>query len=431
MKTFLAGIVLLGLIGGGLAFWYWQASGPNTPSFRTVEIQRGEVVAAVNSTGTVEPEEVVDVGAQVAGKIQNFGVDPRRSDRNIDYGSEVEEGTILAQLDKSLFESRVKLAEASKRRAEADLLQMQARFNQAEREWNRVQRLYPTRAVSDTDYELARSNYETAKAALGVGAGALAEAEATLSEAQINLGYTTIRSPVKGVVIDRRVNIGQTVVASLNAPSLFLLAKDLRRVQVWASVNEADIGQIRVGQTVRFTVDAYPETVFQGETAQIRLNASMTQNVVNYTVVVSADNKDGKLLPYLTANLQFEVSRRKDVLLVPNAALRWKPRPDLISPEFRTNGQPPKRGNGDGAKGALGNERTQRDRAILWVENEDGLLKPVPVRLGLTDGSRTEIREGEVEAGSKIVVGEARGQQSGTVNPFAPRLFNSTRGQEK
>ena len=158
--------------------------------------------------------------------------------------------------------------------------------------------------ISDADYDIALADYDTARSALAVGEASVVQAEAALRQAEINLGYTTIRSPVKGVIVDRRVNIGQTVVASLNAPSLFLIAKDLTRMQVWASVNEADIGRIRAGQTVRFTVDAFPGETFVGEVAQVRLNATMTQNVVTYTVVVTADNPEGRLLPYLTANLQ-------------------------------------------------------------------------------------------------------------------------------
>ena len=150
--------------------------------------------------------------------------------------------------------------------------------------------------------------------------------------AKTNLGYTTITSPVRGMILDRRVNIGQTVVASLNAPSLFLIAKDLRRMQVWASVNEADIGRIRVNMPVRFTVDAYPGQMFRGKVTQIRMNATMTQNVVTYTVVVTTDNSSGKLLPYLTANVQFEMDQRSNVLLAPNAALRWKPQASQIDP---------------------------------------------------------------------------------------------------
>ena len=170
------------------------------------------------------------------------------------------------------------------------------------------------------------ANYKAAEANVAVGEATIQQNEAALEMAKTNLGYSTIKSPVDGVIIDRRVNIGQTVVASLNAPSLFLIAKDLRRMQVWASVNEADIGRIHPSMPVRFTVDAYPGEVFRGKVVQVRLNATMTQNVVTYTVVVTTDNSDGKLLPYLTANVNFELEQRDNVLLVPNAALRWKPR---------------------------------------------------------------------------------------------------------
>ena len=185
------------------------------------------------------------------------------------------------------------------------------------------------------------------KAAIVQAKGTVAQAEATLKRALQNLNYCTIKSPVKGVIIDRRVNIGQTVVSSLNAPSLFLLAKDLNRLQVWVSVNEADIGRIKPGQPVTFTVDAQPGDVFPGKVGKIRLNATMTQNVVTYTVEVDTDNSGGKLLPYLTANVTFIVGERKNVLLVPNAALRWTPQLEQVVAEFR--GSPKK---AQGARGA-------------------------------------------------------------------------------
>ena len=187
--------------------------------------------------------------------------------------------------------------------------------------------------MAEQEYDVSLANFESAKAALDVCLSARAIAQANLEEAIVNLGYTTIRSPVKGVILDRRVNIGQTVVASLNAPSLFLIAKDLSRMEIWSSVNETDIGSIHEKQPVRFTVGAFPDESFEGKVAQIRLNASMTQNVVTYTVVVAVDNSAGQLLPYLTARLQFEVEAQRGVLLVPNAALRWQPRPSDVLPE--------------------------------------------------------------------------------------------------
>ena len=213
--------------------------------------------------------------------------------------------------------------------------QFKAKLFQAEADWQRAQQLGPSEALSQSDFDAARAAYDVARANLKVGQAAVLQAkeavsqsEAVLKKARQNLDYCTIRSPVKGVIIDRRVNIGQTVVASLSAPSLFLIARDLKKMQVWASVNEADIGSIRAGQPVTFTVDALPGKTFRGEVGKIRLNATMTQNVVTYTVEVNTDNSDGQLIPYLTANLKFMVSERKNVLLVPNAALRWIPQPD-------------------------------------------------------------------------------------------------------
>src|SRR5262245_24531189 len=350
MKKIIIAILLLAA-AGGFGGWYLYSADKQGINFRTVRVERGDLLATIGATGTIEPEEVIDVGAQVAGQIVSFGQDPRGNGKLIDYGSPVEKDTVLARIDESLYraqldraKAQVTQAEANVQRAEADLGQMQAKLNQSERDWQRAQRLRPSGSIAEADYDLAEATYRTNKATLAVGQATVAQAKAALSDAQaalhnaeINLGYCTIKSPVKGVIVDRRVNTGQTVVSSLNAPSLFLIAKDLKRLQVWASVNEADIGNIHSGQAVTFTVDAYPGRVFTGVVApdQPRLNASMTQNVVTYTVVVTTDNSDGKLIPYLTANLQFEVSKRNQVLLVPNTALRWKPSPDRVVPEAR------------------------------------------------------------------------------------------------
>ena len=256
---------------------------------------------------------------------------------------------VLARIDDSLFAAEVSQAKAqlaqsraNVQRAEADLGQLKAKLIQAESDWLRAQKLGPSEALSQSDFDAARSNYDVARANLKVGQAALrqtkeavAQSEAVLKKANQNLDYCTIRSPVKGVIIDRRVNIGQTVVASLSAPSLFLIAKDLKRMQIWVAVNEADIGNIRVGQPVSFTVDAFPRDTFAGTVGKVRLNATMTQNVVTYTVEVITDNSDGKLMPYLTANVKFLLATRQNVLLVPNAALRWFPQPDQIAPAFR------------------------------------------------------------------------------------------------
>lgn len=423
MKLILVVLVVLTVcLGGGLGFWYWQEHGHSGVSFRTATLERGNLLAVVSASGPIQPEELVDVGAQVAGQIKNFGPNPRDSSRPIDYGSVVEDGTLLVQLDDALFKSRVAQAKATFQRAEADLELAQAKLSQADRDWQRAQRLGPSRAVSDLEYDTARMNYEANRASVSVAAANVAQTRAAMNEAEINLGYTTIRSPVKGTIIDRRVNVGQTVVASLNAPSLFLIAKDLTRMQVWASVNEADIGSIYPGQAVRFTVDARPTEVFTGQVAQVRLNATMTQNVVTYTVVVNTDNSHNKLLPYQTANLQFDVTRREMVLSVPNSALRWRPQPHLVVPEAREEYARMQRRKAAAAAGRASAESEPLDRGYVWVE-QDGLVRPVTVRIGITDGTMTEIVEGDLAEGASVIVGEnvATTREQG-VNPFTPQF---------
>ncbi len=468
MKTLLAFLTALGLLGVGVTYYAKHLSAEPTVGFRTMSITRGDLVSTISATGTVEPEEVVDVGAQVVGRIKNLGIDPKNPKKTIDYGSVVQEGTVLANIDDAVYSAQVDQAQASLLRAKADLLQYQAKLLQAQQEYDRAESLRPTKAIADTDYDLALANFKAAKANVTVGEAVIGQAEASLRLARTNLDYTVIKSPVEGVIIDRRVNIGQTVVASLNAPSLFLIAKDLRKMQVWASVNEADIGRIREEMPVRFTVDAFPGETFLGRVAQIRLNATMTQNVVTYTVVVATDNSNGRLKPYLTANLQFEIEHRKDVLLVPNAALRWKPRTEQVLPEARETiassssrrkkgkaEQSAKAPSGDaesvksaGADKPVGAEKStaagksagggksetaakgREERGRLWVPVEgQNYVRPVAVQFGASDGSLTEVSGSELSEAMEVVIGEARNQQveESTNNPFAPKLFRGNR----
>ena len=444
-KQTLVSVVLVGFVASA-AFLYQQRGNRSSTSFRTVAAKRGDLVATITATGTVEPEEVVDVGAQVAGQIVAFGKD--KKGKTIDYGSVVENGTVLAQIDDTLYAANVaeamaqlQQAKAGVQRAEADLVQLQAKLVQAEQDWKRGRELGPSDALSQSDYDALRSGYEIAKANVAVGKAAIvqtryavSQAEATLRREEQNLNYCTIRSPVKGVIIDRRVNIGQTVVASLNAPSLFLIAKDLKRLQVWVSVNEADISNIHPGQPVTFTVDAYPGQVFNGEVGKVRLNASMTQNVVTYTVEVITDNSDGRLLPYLTANVQFLVSERHNVLLVPSSALRWTPRPDQEAPEsgdqmgsgFAGNQKPA------AAPMAKATEKGQ-NRGVVWVP-AGAEVRAVPVHMGVSNGGLTEVQGDGLEEGVLVVVGEEQKGKDGTASssPFTPQLFRrNSQGQRQ
>src|ERR1017187_4655583 len=329
-------IAIIVLVGGAGAGWWWMRS-DHKLSFRTAVVKHGDVAATISATGTIEPIEVVDVGAQVAGLIKAFGTDA--AGKTIDYGSVVEEGAMLAKIDESVYAADLAVAKAQMEQdkagelsAAASLEQTRAKLTQAEADWNRAQELSRSKllAVSDSDsfkavYEVARANVAVAEAALAQARAATVQAQAGLDKAQRNLDFCIIKSPVKGVIIDRRVNIGQTVVSSFNAPSLFLIAKDLTKMQIWVAVNEADVGRIIPGAPVTFTCDAFPGRQFEGVVGKVRLNATMTQNVVMYTVEVNTENPDNTLLPYLTANVHFMVRKESDVLLVPNAALRWSP----------------------------------------------------------------------------------------------------------
>ena len=437
MKTVFVVLVVVGVVAGGAAYYVTLGSTDAPASFRTATVKRADLVATIIATGTVEPEEVVDVGAQVAGKIERFGPDTRDPNKSIDYGSIVENGTMLAEIDDSVYKAQFDQSEALLQRAKADLLQLEAKCDQTLQERKRAEVLRPQKAIADTDYDLTVANYKVAKANVEIGKAAIKQAEATLRLAKTNLDYTIIKSPVRGEIIERRVNVGQTVVASLNAPSIFLIAKDLRRMQVWASVNEADIGRIHADMPVRFTVDTYPGEVFKGKVVQIRFNAQMTQNVVTYTVVVATDNTDGRLWPYLTANLQFETDLHPDVLQVPNAALWWKPtRPSQIAPDARDMAQPGSSGKrgGDGSppggkpSGNAKPAKEREDRGRLWVLDGD-FVRPIDVQIGITDVSTTEVSGSDLKEGANVVIGEAvaTDDAADTTNPFAPKLFRGGR----
>ena len=426
MKKLLFVMVLL-WGGGGLGLWYYNETQAQHFSYRTVPIARGDLQATINATGTIEPQEVVDVGAQIAGEIVSFGTDPQHPEKAISFLSPVEQGTVLARIADRLFKARVDQMKASVERSEAEVLQAQAKFKQTRRELDRSNNLVRDRRVSLTEHDAAVANDETAEASLALSRSAVALARANLEEAEVNLSYTTIKSPVKGVIIDRRVNIGQTVVSSLNAPSLFLIAKDLSRMEIWASVNETDIGLIHPGQEVRFTAASLPSETLRGTVAQIRPNASMVQSVVIYTVAIDIDNTSGRLHPYESARVQFEVENRKGILLVPNAALRWKPKPAQVIPTYRDEYARASRSraaeNSGGGSPAAAGKRT----ATLWARAGE-FVRPVETQVGLTDGVRTEVEAGgDLIDGSQVVIGQAQageaGDEAATTGPGAKSPF--------
>lgn len=423
------GLIILAAIAGGIIWGFGNFKGSkNKILFNTEKVGKCDLVNTISSTGTVEPEELVNVGAQVGGLITRFGKDA--DGKEVDYGSKVKAGAVLANIDDSLYTIAVREAEAEKMRAEAsvasckaNIAQAKAQFQLADATWQRAQQLLPKKAIAQSEYDSAHSDYIAKKAAIAVNEAQLAVAEAQLAGAKAsleravrNLGYCVISSPVDGVIIDRRVSIGQTVNASMNAPSLFLIAKDLKKMQVWVSVNEADIGSIKPGMPVEFTVDTFPGRVFHGKVFKIRLNATMSQNVVTYVVEVSADNSDGRLLPYLTANVKFIRSSRKGVPAVSNAALRFIPDAELVAPADRKIQE----------ELSVGNMRRGRER-VVWCAGADKKLRAVKIITGLNDGIMTEIVKGELKEGDEVVngvtvlSGDAPANQPAGGSPFMPK----------
>jgi HlyD family secretion protein len=356
---------------------------------------------------------------------------------------------IIAQLDDALYQAavgeanaQVISAKAGIQLSKANLEQLKAKLLQAQRDWDRAKKLGPSEALAQSSYDAYQSAYEVAKANVAVGEAEILQADANLTQvekalwrAQRNLEYCTITSPVKGTVLDRRVSIGQTVNAGNTTPSLFLIAKDLSRMQIWVSVNEADVTSVYKGQPVSFTVDALPDQTFKGEVHRIRPNASMTQNVVTYTVEISVDNSDGQLRPYMTANARFEVHKRENVLMVPIAAINWTPTVAQVAPEYReTAGNGHANGNGaapangasrspvtgpDGAKPPATSQPAQAmvavalTPAVLYVK-EGQYVKPVYVLAGISDGAHTEVMGEGLSEGMEVVTGV----ETGDAAPF-------------
>jgi HlyD family secretion protein len=412
-------------------------------ALRTAKVERRDLVVGLDAKGTLEPEEVVDVGAQVGGRIKELGDDPRATidpvfaGKHVDVGTTVEKGTVLASIDEAVYLAQRNQAQAALARSKADVVQFQAQFAQAEAEWHRAQRLrslkikgvkatdllnrtksparstalegeiiersqVQIRAISDAEFIQAKSNYEVAKANIDVGKAVVAHQQSALDLAEMNLAYTVIQSPVQGTIIDRRVNIGQMVMASLNGPGLFLIAKDLRRMQVWALVDETDIGELKSGTPVSFKVDAFPRDVYRGAVAQVRPNAKKTQNAVTYTVVIETDNSNLKLLPSLTADVRFELSRREQVLSVPNAALSCTPRTALIAASTVSM----MRMEADAA--LLPNAAAKNyDEATIWTRKGSRHVSPMKVKVGVSDGTRTEVEGPGLAEGLEVVLGES------------------------
>ena len=316
VPSLLLGIAVVAILGGGAWWWTARKGEAADSAYRTATIERGDIRVAISATGTLSAISTVTVGSQISGQV---------TDVLVDYNSEVKKGEVLARIDPSTYEAQIEQGNAQIANAQASLKQAQATLANAELDYTRKADLGRHKLVAQSDVDLARAARDQARAQVNAAQASIRQQTASTQTTRVNLDRTVIRSPVDGVVLTRTIEPGQTVAASLQAPELFTIAEDLSKMKIELAVDEADIGQVKVGQAVSFTVDAFADRQFRGQVQQVRLSATTTSNVVTYPVVVSVDNSDGTLLPGLTVNAEIEVSKRDDILKVSNAALRYKP----------------------------------------------------------------------------------------------------------
>jgi HlyD family secretion protein len=356
----LIGLLVLALLLAG-GWWFAAGRKDDGVKYRTAKIEKGPITATVSSTGTVNPVTSVQVGSQVSGQIKELFVD---------FNSPVKQGQLIARIDPETFQYRVRQAEADLDAAASAVGRAQVALIIAERDLKRSKELVARNFVSPADLDKAQSTYDLAEAELKTARAVVQQRKAALSTAQVDLSRTEIRAPVDGVVIKRTVDVGQTVAASLQAPELFIIAKDLRDMQVETSIDEADVGRIRVGQRASFNVDAFPARPFVGEVKSVRKAAQNVQNVVTYIAIVSANNERGELLPGMTANVRITTDSRESVLKVPNSALRFRP-PGEAPTDAKAGGYAAA-DNGDkggAGKGAGGGATAQlRDRLVTELK---------------------------------------------------------------
>jgi HlyD family secretion protein len=385
------------LTGGGV-WLHQQAQAKDRPAYRTVAVEKGDLEATVSATGNLAAVRTVQVGTQVSGQVAQM---------EVDFNQQVKKGQLLARIDSTLARQGIADAQASLDRSQAELVAAQ---KNAER----------NKTLLDEGL-VARSTYDDLAAQLAVARANVSSARVAVDRARQNLAYTEIHSPIDGVVVERNVDVGQTVAASLSAPQLFLIANDLTHMQIVVSVDESDIASIHEGQPVRFTVQARPRERFTGQVEQVRLKSTTTENVVSYDVVVSAENKDSKLLPGMTARVEFLVQSATDVLKVSNAALRFKPAAEAT--EKAAAAASPTATNDRRQRTRTATDNGSQGKAQLYTVDGAGRLKAVAVRTGITDGVMTEISGAGIETGLQVVSGLEKsdaGTASAAANPLQP-----------
>lgn len=373
-KGLLGIVVLVAIIAGVTLF----RGGEKEAEYRTAKVEQGEITTRVSATGKVDAVVTVEVGSQVSGRVQKLFAD---------FNSRVKKGEVVAQIDPSLFEAQVEQARAKLANDEANAEKARVLLEDAKRALKRMETLFARDFVSESEKEAAQTAHDSAAAGLKAAETQIAQDRASLKLAEANLRYATILSPVDGIVISRNVDVGQTVAASLQAPTLFTIAQDLTEMKVDTSIDEADIGRVEIGQEAEFTVDAYPETRFRGTVQDIYNQPIVVQNVVTYDAIIRVKNPDLKLRPGMTANVTIRVAHKENVLKLPNAALRYRPEEESgrSAPAKRERGRPTE----------------------VWLRRA-GKEVAVPVTLGLSDGSFTEVLSGDLKPGDSVITEKIR-----------------------
>ncbi len=431
-KIIISAVILVAIAGVVLVLTLSSRNKNYTSRYEKKAVDKGNIEALVITTGTLNPVNTVDVGSQVSGRIDKIYVD---------FNSQVKEGQIIAELDQSQFITQVKQNEANYQSAQASLEKAKVTLENNRKKYDRAMDLFEKNLISFEEKESIETQYYSARADIQSSQARLEQAESQLDSSKVDLTYTIIKSPIDGVVINRKVNIGQTVAASFQAPVLFQIANDLSKMQVECSVDEADIGKVKEGQKVRFTVDAFPDENFTGKVSQVRYAPEIVQNVVTYTTIVEVTNPEMKLRPGMTATVSVVTGEAKNVLRVPNAALRFNPslspeemqalmastrqemrekrggssRPEGPRPEGdaqRQGAQGPGSGQQTSGMRGFGTQGAQmRNFARVWFEDKNGKLKLAFIRTGITDNSYTEVLRGSLEEGQLVITGEVPGQE--------------------
>jgi HlyD family secretion protein len=420
--------VLVAAIGLLTAFKY---ESKNTPQYFTEKVQKGDIQNVVQATGTINAVTTVQVGSQVSGTIQTLAAD---------FNSHVKKNQVIAQIDPSLFQGALLQAKADLADAQANLIAARANLDkaqaaaaQAKLDFNRYTTLAQEGVVPTQQLDTARATSQSADAAVGAAKAQVTQAGAQVQQkqaavrvAQTNLDHSTIRSPIDGTVIARSVDVGQTVAASLQAPTLFTIAQDLTKMQVYVSTDESDVGTVQAGQDVTFKVDAFPKDTFKGKVSVVRLNATTVQNVVTYTTIVDFDNPDMKLFPGMTAYVTVPVATATDVVKVPNGALRFTPdlTADQISALYQKAGI---NAGGAGRKGGKVSQPSgqQMSTAVVWKLNADKSVEPVQIKLGITDHTTTEVAQvmkGSLNPQDQVVTGSAAANKTAAATSAAPGM---------